>query len=156
MLGIGGINAESDMYKHILIATDGSDLATKGLDHGLKLAALSGAKATIVMVTDMWASSALVAAGPATMEEYERSMTAAVEDILKQAAEMAEKAGVQYETLHIPNRYAADAIVETAQNQAADLIVMASHGRRGFRKFVLGSQTTEVLQSSTIPVLVVR
>ena len=144
------------MYKHILIATDGSDLATKGLDHGLNLAKLSGASVTIVTVTDVWASSALAAAGPATIAEYENAMNAAVEDILKDAGKFAEDSGVQYTTLHIPNRYAADAIIETAQSKGADLIVMASHGRRGIRKLILGSQTTEVLQSSTVPVLVVR
>ena len=144
------------MYKHILIATDGSELATKGLDHGLKLAKLAGASVTIVTVTDVWASSALAAAGPATIAEYENAMNEAVDDILKEASKMAEDSGVEYKTLHIPNRYAADAIVETAQGQGADLIVMASHGRRGFRKLILGSQTTEVLQSSTVPVLVVR
>jgi nucleotide-binding universal stress UspA family protein len=144
------------MYKHILIATDGSELATKGLDHGLKLARLTGATVTIVTVTDVWASSALASAGPATIAEYENSMNAAVEEILAEAGKFAEQTGVQYKTIHIPNRYAADAIVETAQENGADLIVMASHGRRGFRKLILGSQTTEVLQSSTMPVLVVR
>lgn len=144
------------MYNHILIATDGSELAAKGLDHGLKLAKLSGASVTIVTVTDVWASSALAAAGPATIAEYENAMNAAVTDILNEASKFAEQSGVKYTTLHLPNRYAADAIVETAQEKGADLIVMSSHGRRGFRKLILGSQTTEVLQSSTIPVLVVR
>lgn len=144
------------MYKHILIATDGSELATKGLDQGLHLAKLTGAAVTIVTITDVWASSALAAAGPSTIAEYETAMNAAVDEILTQAKKMASDTGVACETLHIPNRYAADAIIETAQNKQADLIVMASHGRRGFRKLLLGSQTTEVLQSSTIPVLVVR
>ncbi|WP_196258474.1 universal stress protein [Pelagibacterium limicola] len=144
------------MYKHILIATDGSELATKGLDHGLRLAKLADASVTIVTVTDVWASSALASAGPATLAEYENAMNAAVDDILAEAARFAEQSGVQYKTMHIPNRYAADAIVETAQEKGADLIVMASHGRRGFRKLILGSQTTEVLQLSTVPVLVVR
>ncbi len=144
------------MYRHILIATDGSELATKGLDHGLNLAKLTRASVTIVTVTDVWASSALAAAGPATIADYENAMNAAVDEILADASKMAEETGVQFTTLHIPNRYAADAIVETAQETKADLIVMASHGRRGFRRLILGSQTTEVLQSSTVPVLVVR
>lgn len=144
------------MYKHILIATDGSELATKGLDHGLKLAKLAGAEVSIVTITDVWSSGALAAAGPATIAEYESAMHNAVEDILKQAASFAEQSGVTYTTKHIPNRYPADAIIETAQEKGADLIVMASHGRRGLRKMLLGSQTTEVLTASTIPVLVVR
>lgn len=144
------------MYKHILIATDGSELSTKGLDQGLELAKQLGAKATIVTVTDVWASGALAAAGPATIAEYEESMREAVQDILSEAARFATESGVPHDTIHIPNRYAADAIVETAQDIGADLIVMASHGRRGFRKMLLGSQTTEVLTTSTVPVLVVR
>lgn len=144
------------MYKHILIATDGSELSTKGLVHGLNLAKALGSTVTVITVTDVWASGALASAGAATMAEYEESQRAAVEDILKQAAAMAKESGVECQTKHIPNRYPADAIVETAQNQGADLIVMASHGRRGLRKMLLGSQTTEVLSTSTLPVLVVR
>ena len=144
------------MYKHILIATDGSELSTKGLDQGLKLAKQLGSKVTVITVTDMWASGALAVAGPSTIAEYDASMQAAVKDILEEAARFASESGVECETRHIPNRYPADAIVETAQDIGADLIVMASHGRRGFRKMLLGSQTTEVLTSSTMPVLVVR
>ena len=144
------------MYKHILIATDGSELATKGLDHGLELAKQLGARATIVMVSDMWASSALAAADAATIAEYDSAMREAVTDVLAEAARFAAESGVPHETRHIPNRYPADAIVEAAQDSGADLIVMASHGRRGFRRMLLGSQTTEVLTMSTVPVLVVR
>lgn len=144
------------MYKHILIATDGSEMASYGLNHGLKLAASIGAQVTIVSVTDMWASGALVEADASTMASYEEAMRESIKEILGEAGRKAEMEGVQYETMHIPNRYAADAIVETAQNLRADLIVMASHGRRGLRKLLLGSQTNEVLTTSTIPVLVVR
>ncbi|UYQ73502.1 universal stress protein [Pelagibacterium flavum] len=144
------------MYKHILIATDGSEMATHGLNHGLKLAASVGAQVTIVSVTDIWASGALAEAGASTIASYEEAMHQSIKDILSEAAGRAEVEGVQHETVHIPNRYAADAIVETAQKMGADLIVMASHGRRGLRKMLLGSQTNEVLTTSTIPVLVVR
>ena len=144
------------MYQHILIATDGSELATKGLDHGLRLAKAIDAKVTIISVTDIWASGALAVAGAVAITEYENAQREAVQDILAQAARMASETGVAHETLHIENRYAADAIVEMAQNVGADLIVMASHGRRGLRKVLLGSQTTEVLTASTVPVLVVR
>ncbi|MAN78520.1 universal stress protein [Pelagibacterium flavum] len=144
------------MYKHILIATDGSELATKGLDQGLKLAKQLGSKVTVITVTDMWASGALAVAGPTSIAEYDAAMHAAVKDILEEAARFASETGVQCETRHIANRYPADAIVEVSQEMDVDLIVMASHGRRGFRKMLLGSQTTEVLTSSTVPVLVVR
>ncbi|SDG69826.1 universal stress protein [Pelagibacterium luteolum] len=144
------------MYSHILIATDGSDLSRKGLDHGLKLAKQLGARVTIITVTDMWAASVLAEAGPATIADYEASQQVMVKEVLEEAARFATESGVAYETRHIPNRYPADAIVETAQKAACDLIVMASHGRRGFRKMLLGSQTNEVLTTSTMPVLVVK
>lgn len=144
------------MYKHILIATDGSELSTKGLDHGLKLAKELDAKVTVVTVTDLWAAGALAAAGPSAIAEYDAAIRATVKDILAEAKRFADETGVVCETKHIPNRYAADAIIETAQDIGADLIVMASHGRRGVRKMLLGSQTTEVLTASTVPVLVVR
>lgn len=144
------------MYKQILIATDGSELSTKGLDQGLKLAKQLGSKVTVITVTDLWAAGALASAGPTAIAEYDAAVRETVNDILSEARRFAEETGVECETLHISNRYPADAIVETAQKIGADLIVMASHGRRGFRKMLLGSQTTEVLTSSTVPVLVVR
>lgn len=144
------------MYKHILIATDGSELATKGLDYGLKLAKLADAEVTIITVTDVWSAGALASAGAAPIAEYESAMSAAVKDILNEASKFATETGVKFTARHIPNRYPADAIIETAQQAGADLIVMASHGRRGLRKMLLGSQTTEVLTATTIPVLVVR
>lgn len=144
------------MYNHILVATDGSELASKGLRHAIDLAKHHGARLTIISVTDVWSAGVLATAGPASIGEFEAAMTAAVTEILQEAGRAASAAGVEYETKHIPNRYPADAIVETAQKLGCDLIVMASHGRRGLRKALLGSQTTEVLTASTIPVLVVR
>lgn len=144
------------MYHNILVATDGSELATKGLDHALKLAKLAGAKVTIITVTDVWSAGALAGAGAAPIAEYETAMNTAVKSILEEAAKFARETGVEFTAEHIPNRYPADAIIETAQKTGADLIVMASHGRRGLRKMLLGSQTTEVLTATTTPVLVVR
>lgn len=144
------------MYKHILIATDGSELATKGVQHGIQLAKATGASVGIVTVTDVWSAGALAAAGPVPVAEYEAAMNEAVKDILAEASKFADTAGITHTEKHIANRYPADAIIEEAQNTGADLIVMASHGRRGLRRMLLGSQTTEVLTASTIPVLVVR
>lgn len=144
------------MYKHILVATDGSELATRGLEHALSLARTTGAKISIITVTDMWSNGAIAATGPATLAEFEMATQSAVQDILADAQKRAEGSGVEFTTKHIPNRYTADAIVEEAKKAGADLIVMASHGRRGLRRMLLGSQTTEVLTASTIPVLVVR
>jgi nucleotide-binding universal stress UspA family protein len=68
---------------------------------------------------------------------------------------MAERIGLSVELLHVPNSHPATAIVETAKSGGCDLIVMASHGRRGLRKLFLGSQTSEVLVNGSVPVLVV-
>jgi Universal stress protein UspA and related nucleotide-binding proteins len=68
----------------------------------------------------------------------------------------AAQAGVTATSVHVIERYAADAIVETAESQGCDLIVMASHGRRGLGRLLIGSQTNEVLIRSKVPVLVIR
>jgi nucleotide-binding universal stress UspA family protein len=68
----------------------------------------------------------------------------------------AEQIGISGELLHVPNSHAATAIIDTAKSRGCDLIVMASHGRRGLRKLFLGSQTSEVLADGSVPVLVVR
>jgi nucleotide-binding universal stress UspA family protein len=68
---------------------------------------------------------------------------------------MAEQVGIPAEVLHVSNAHPATAIIETAKSRGCDLIVMASHGHRGFRKLLLGSQTSEVLADGSVPVLVV-
>ena len=75
--------------------------------------------------------------------------------VLDEARAMAEQIGISAELLHVPNAHAATAIIETAKSRGCDLIVMASHGRRGLRKLFLGSQTSEVLVDGSVPVLVV-
>lgn len=148
------------MYSHILICTDGSDLATHGVDHGLSLARTLGSRVTIVMATDPYplaaASSTGWVAAPADFESYDARQKEYATAVLTAAKAAADKAGVTAETIHIPRVAPAAAIVETAQKRDCNLIVMASHGRRGIRRVLLGSQTSEVLATTTIPVLVVR
>jgi nucleotide-binding universal stress UspA family protein len=77
--------------------------------------------------------------------------------VLDEARAMAEQIGISAELLHVPNAaHPATAIIEAAKSRGCDLIVMASHGRRGLRKLLLGSQTSEVLVDGSVPVLVVR
>lgn len=149
------------MYKHILIATDGSDLAGKGVDHGLSLAKQLGAAVTVVTVTEMWSTAD--AANPARwqldrhpIQEYEAAAAASAKAILDSVATTAKKAGVAAKLLHVKDRHPAEGIVEAAAETGCDLVVMASHGRRGIGRLLLGSQTTEVLTHSKVPVLVVR
>lgn len=149
------------MYTHILIATDGSELAGKGIDQGLALAKQLGAKVTIVTVTEKWSTADV--ANPARwqlhdhpIEEYEAAAAAAAKTILDAAAAVAAKAGVPVALKHVKDRLAAEGIIEAAAEAGCDLVVMTSHGRRGLGRLLLGSQTTEVLTHSKIPVLVVR
>ena len=76
--------------------------------------------------------------------------------VLNEARAMAEQIGISAEFLHVSSAHPAPAIIETAKSRGCDLIVMASHGRRGLRKLFLGSQTSEVLADGSVPVLVVR
>ena len=149
------------MYKLILIPTDGSEFAQKGVNHGLNLARSVGANVIIVTVTEPFAIyGAAASAGwaPPLMEtaaEYEASQTQAAEKTLADARAAADRLGVDAETVHIPQAHPAEAIVEVANSRHCSLIVIASHGRRGLRRLLLGSQTSEVLSSSSVPVLVV-
>jgi len=150
------------MYKHILIPTDGSELAQKGVEHGLSMAKSLGGKVVIIVVTEPFPISAGGAAaagwlpGPVEVEQYQSSQKAFAEEILGSVKAAADKIGVASETLHIPDSRPAEAILETAKARGCSLIVMASHGRRGITRLLLGSQTAEVLAHSPVPVLVVR
>lgn len=150
------------MYKHILISTDGSEMAQKGVDHGLSLAKSLKARVTIIMVTERFPIHAHAGIaggwipGPAEMAQYHAAQKEAAQEVLATVATAAKKLGVPADTLHVPEAYPAEAIVELAKTADCNLIVMASHGRRGLRKLVLGSQTSEVLANSPVPVLVVR
>ena len=146
------------MYKHILISTDGSEVARKGVDHGLSLAKSVGAKVTIVMVTErfpMYGGSEWIP-GPTEMAAYETAQKDAATKVLDAVKAAADRLGVLVQAVHVPEAQPAEAIVATAKDRGCDLIVMASHGRRGLRRLLLGSQTSEVLVSSEVPVLVVR
>ena len=146
------------MYKNILISTDGSEVAQKGIDQGLALAKSLGAKVTIVTVTErfpVYAGPHWIP-GPAEIADYDARQAEAATAYLADAKAAADRVGVEAETVHVPEAMPAEAIVATASKQQCDIIVMASHGRRGLRRLLLGSQTAEVLVSSPVPVLVIK
>lgn len=149
------------MYKHILISTDGSEVSQKGVDHGLSLAKGLGAKVTIVTVTERFpiyagAAGAGWVPGPNEMAEYDAAQKAAADKVLADAKAAADRLGVEAETVHVPEAQPAEAILATAKDRGCSLIAMSSHGRRGLGRLLLGSQTSEVLAHSPVPVLVVR
>ncbi|HEY7644969.1 MAG TPA: universal stress protein [Hyphomicrobiales bacterium] len=145
------------MYKHLLIATDGSELAQKAVEQGLKLAEALKAKASIITVTEPWEAlvvgEAIAVLPPA---DYEENVTIAATRILDNVKATAEKLGQSCDTLHVKDRFPAEGIVECAAEKGCDLIVVASHGRRGLRRLILGSVANEVVTRSTIPVLICR
>lgn len=149
------------MYTHILIASDGSELADKGVVAGLALARALQAAVTLVTVSEPWMDA--MPGDPTAMslsselrDEYLKARQADADRIFAGARVKAASAGVRLATEYVPERKPADAILEVAAECGADLVVMASHGRRGLRKLLLGSQAQAVVSGGTLPVLVVR
>ncbi len=93
---------------------------------------------------------------PNPVADYDECMAAAANRILWGVSEMAKKIGVSCATRHVKDYYPADGIIEAAKERGCDLIVMASHGRRGVSRVLLGSQATKVVALSSVPVLVCR
>jgi nucleotide-binding universal stress UspA family protein len=163
------------MYANILLSTDGSDVTRKGLKHGFALAKALNAMVTVITVTEPmmvddgrgqalgWTllpgfggEQALWAPLPEETVRFDASRKQYAGKVLDEARAIAEQVGVSAELLHVSNAHPATAIIETAKSKGCDLIVMASHGRRGLGKLFLGSQTSEVLADGSVPVLVVR
>jgi len=150
---------EDDMIKHILIPTDGSKLSERAAKAGVALAKSLGARVT-----------AFVAAPPPTPivykdfvpvkymapDEHAEAIKHAALKYLDVIERVAKAAGVRCQSVHVTSDFPADAILDTARKRHCDLIVMASHGRRGLKAVLLGSQTQKVLARSEIPVMVFR
>jgi nucleotide-binding universal stress UspA family protein len=145
------------MFKNVLIATDGSDLAQIAVEKGLKLGKSLGAEVTIVTVTPSWPS---MMAGDAALslpvEEYERAASENAAAVLSAVRDAAKRIGVECVTRHEANQLPAEGILSAADAISCDLIVMASHGRRGLYRLFLGSQAQKVLTHATVPVLICR
>jgi nucleotide-binding universal stress UspA family protein len=145
------------MYKHILIATDGSELAEKAVKTGLGLAKALGARATAVTVTEPWTAfvtgEAMIAF---PLDEYEKSAADRAAKILASVSSEAKQLDTTCATVHIKEQYPAEGILQSANDSGCDLIVMASHGRRGLARLLLGSQALRVVTYSTLPVLICR
>jgi len=147
------------MFKHILIPTDGSALSAQAAKAGVRLAAALGARVTGVFAAPPATPviyKAVLPVGYATPRERERMIRKAVEHHLGVIAEAARAAGVPCETVSVTSDFPADTILTAAKKRRCDLIVMASHSRRGLRGVLLGSETQKVLAGSRIPVLVYR
>jgi nucleotide-binding universal stress UspA family protein len=147
------------MYKHILIPTDGSDLSEKAVRHGVLLARAVKAKVTSITVLS---PSQLFKLEPDKFTElpeeygYKKELESFANKCLDQVKTAALAQDVSCDVMYVEHDHPYQAIIDAANNQHCDLIVMASHGRHGISAIVLGSETVKVLTHSTIPVLVCR
>ena len=145
------------MFRHILIATDGSDLAQKATTNGLSLAKAVGANVTAITVFAPFHAYDVL---PSTvMTDLSGAYAQYVEDVdatelLSNVPKMARACGVQCQVLQVEQEHPHEAIIEVAVREGCDLIVIASRGRRGLAAVLLGSVTAKVLAHTTVPVLV--
>ncbi|MET3792383.1 universal stress protein [Aquamicrobium terrae] len=148
------------MYRHILIATDGSELAARGVEHGLALAGPLKAKVTVLSVSEPLRPTATRAAMMGGVDDPVARYDQQIDDDMKKRFQSIEQRatehGIVVDLVHEIDDFPAEAIVRTARLKDCDLIVMSSHGRRGAARLLLGSQTAEVLAHTKLPVLVVR
>lgn len=144
------------MYKRILVPTDGSDITQRAVQTAISLARLTGAEICTISVKDPYPYSAISEIQPTLPQEFldaqERTATRNVNAVKEACA----AAGVPCTAHTVESVSVWEAIVDHAKNQQCDLIVMASHGRRGVQALLLGSETNRVLTHSPVPVLVVR
>jgi nucleotide-binding universal stress UspA family protein len=145
------------MYTHILIPTDGSELAGKAVQYGIALAKWIVAKVTVLTVLPPFRTfttdTQMIEDTPA---QYDARTQQHAEKTLGAAVSAAEAAGVVCETVQLEHEHPYQAIIDTGGSKACDLIVMASHGRHGISAIVLGSETVKVLTHCKIPVLIHR
>ena len=147
------------MYHRILVATDGSDLSQKAVTSAINLAALCGAELVAVSVVPRYPQSyfegsmALETEEMARIEKQWADKGQAIVDAVRQAA--AAK-GVTAQAITLNSDVVSDALIAAATKHQCDLIVMASHGRRGIQRLLLGSETQHVLTHASIPVLVLK
>lgn len=143
-------------YEHILIPTDGSDFARKAIRPGIALAKSLGAQVTGITATvpfKLFMDPYLLTD---TAQTYNARTARVSEKYLGYIKDAAKEAGVSCNVIRVEHEQPYRAIIDAAKKYGCDLILMASHGRRGFSALVLGSETHKVLTHSTIPVLVYR
>jgi nucleotide-binding universal stress UspA family protein len=145
------------MYQHILLPTDGSELSNKAIPQGIELAKSIGARVTGIHVSPHFHTLSI---DPLLVTDRADDYEADAEEIGQQCLAVIEAAalaaGVPYEGVHVLHDHPYQAILDAAKLRGCDLIVMASHGRRGMAALVLGSETHKVLTHGTIPTLVCR
>src|SRR4051812_39080505 len=148
------------MYKHILLPTDGSKLSAKAVKQAVRFAQSIGARLTAIHVSAAYRTLMDEGFAMPTVSVYEkrfeeRSIKLS-NALLAGVKSAAESAGVRCDCVAVISDRPYDAIIKQAKKSKCELILMASHGRKGLQSLLLGSETSKVLTHSTIPVLVVR
>ncbi len=144
------------MYQRILFPTDGSDITSKALQSAIGLARLTAAEILVLSVKDPFPYSAVSEMQPVPPQEFYDAQERVAAARVKAAVDAAAAAGVPVRGHTVEALHPWEAILDHAKAQQCDLIVMASHGRRGLSALLLGSETQKVLTHSDLPVLVVR
>lgn len=147
------------MFRNILVPTDGSALSRKGIRKAVALAKITGARITGFHVAPSYKFNVYADYVPPDFilpRDYQARARKVAARHLEAVKKECAAAGVKCETFFTCSDFAADAIVKAAKKYKCDLIAMASHGRSGFTKLLLGSETTKVLSATSIPVLVLR
>ena len=144
------------MYKRILVPTDGSERSVKAVEGAARFAKPIGATLVVMTVVEPYSYTNLAEYRPEPIEQYDERVTAEAEERLADAKEIADRIGVENRTVMTKSFSPAEAIIEQAEKNGCDLIVMASHGRKGIAAVLLGSETQKVLTHSHFPVMVYR
>lgn len=144
------------MFKNILVATDGSELSSKAVTKGIALAKMTGARLTAVTVRpplkDFVAEGVTVSVSEEDRADFVRQIDHRLDAVRSEAAAQ----GIEVEAIQTESNEPWRALIAAAKARDVDLIVMASHGRRGVSALVLGSETQKLLTHTDIPVLVYR
>jgi nucleotide-binding universal stress UspA family protein len=144
------------MYRSILIPTDGSAITAKAITSGIALAKALDAKLSTITVKEPFPYSAISEMQPIPPQEFYDAQERIAVSRVKEVVAAADRAGLDCQAFTVEAQHPWEAIVEHAKTQGCDLIVMASHGRRGVAALLLGSETTRVLVHCEVPVLVVK
>jgi nucleotide-binding universal stress UspA family protein len=147
------------MYHRILVATDGSDLSHKAVTSAIDLAALCGAELVALSVVPHYPHSYFeggMALQPEEMARIEKQWADKGQAVVDAVQQLASAKGVRTQAITMNSDVVSDALIAAATKHQCDLIVMASHGRRGIRRLLLGSETQHVLTHGNIPVLVLK
>ena len=147
------------MYKRILVATDGSKLSNKAVKSAIDLAAICGAELVALKVIPRYPQSYFEGSIPLSADDVARVEQKWADDgrgVVEAVKIAGEAQGVKVKAILAKSDVISDALIAAAKKHKADLIVMASHGRKGVKRLLLGSETQQVLTHSEIPVLVLR